>query len=65
MKKAFLTKAGAYRIGHEELAGQIVQYDKLGRFGCVKNVYHDGKRICGILSMTDKSDTGLVETDDE
>ena len=60
MKNATLTEAGAKRIGHPELAGQVVQYDKIGRFGCAENVYHDGKRICSVLSMTDKGDTGLV-----
>ena len=59
MKNAILTEAGAKRIGHPELAGEVVQYDKIGRFECADNVYHDGKRICGILSMTDKDDTGL------
>ena len=59
MQDAILTKAGAKRISRPELAGQIVQYDKVNRFQCAENVYYNGERLCGTLSMTEKEDTGL------
>jgi len=60
MENAILTEAGAKRIDYPKLAGQVVQYDEISHSGCAKNVYYHGKRICSMLSMTDKEDTGLA-----
>jgi hypothetical protein len=60
MKDAVLTTAGAYRIGHEELVGQIVQYDEITQSGlCAKNVFYNEKRISGILSISG-DEQGLI-----
>ena len=62
MHKAILTESGAKRIGHPELAGKEVEFDKYskdhfgvpeGRGGAgrtVENVYHNGRRIARFLS---------------
>jgi hypothetical protein len=52
MKKAILTELGAARIARPDLSGEVVEYDVLNQFGCAKNVYYEGHRICGVLSTT-------------
>ncbi len=63
MNNAILTEAGAKRIGHPELCGCTVQYDKVRELGlCVESVYYNGERISGVLSITGE-DAGLILQD--
>ena len=52
MKRARLTEDGARRIGHPELAGEIIEYDRLhpGPVRCIDNFYYDGRRLDAVLS---------------
>jgi len=63
--KATLTKAGAERILCPELAGRVVEYDKIHELGlCVENVYYQDKRLCGPFAFKGH-DAGLVLLDKE
>ena len=60
MHSAQLTKSGAERICRPELTGRIVLYESIHPLGlCVKNVYFQGQRLCGILSFKGV-DRGLI-----
>lgn len=67
MKKAMLTKSGAYKIGRPELAGKIVLYNKIRETpewidgAYAESVFHDNKRIAGSLSFGEDPDLVAVE----
>lgn len=64
MKKARLTTDGARRIGYPHLAGKQVEYDKIHELGTtVENVYRDGNRIAGVLSIVGKTPGLIIEND--
>lgn len=53
MNKAKLTKAGAVRYGVPHLTGETVEYDSVHASGiAVENVYHDGRKIGGMMGFT-------------
>lgn len=52
MYRARLTEAGAYRLGHPELAGELIDYDEIAPLGlCVNNIFHEGRRLGAVLSF--------------
>lgn len=59
MYKARLTESGAKRVGHPELANEIVEFDRYNMDKghtkrTVENIYHNERRIARILSYAGK-----------
>lgn len=53
MYQAYLTQAGAQRIGRLELTGAAVVFDEYTALGNARNIYYCGRFLAAYLSFVD------------